>query len=95
MRAQDVAFVACASSPSALRVAALTHVDLSECRAVDDDAVLELAAQCRALEHLFLRRCTAVGDAGLRAVAAYCERFALISVFTVHCSEPSEFVELC
>ena len=83
MRAQDVAFVAGASSPSALRVAALTHVDLSECRAVDDDAVLELAAQCRTLEHLFLRRCTAVGDAGLRAVAAYCARFVLISVFTV------------
>lgn len=76
MRAQDVAFVAGASSPSLLRAAALTHVDVSECRAVDDDAVLELSAQCRALEHLFLRRCVAVGDAGVRAVAAYCARYA-------------------
>jgi hypothetical protein len=51
---------------------ALTWLNLTRCKEVDDDSTIMIALRCTSLRHLFLAACVRVTDITLQAVGGFC-----------------------
>jgi hypothetical protein len=62
------------------RCARLQALDLSMCRSITNDDLVEITAGCRQLQTLYLQGCVNIDDTGLAAIAKYCVLLERLSV---------------